>query len=78
MTSVILIALLAFAVNIPFGYLRNRSRKFSFHWFLYVHISIPLIVGARLLSHTDYRFIPVFILAAVAGQYLGGRLELTL
>ncbi|HMK60865.1 MAG TPA: hypothetical protein VK452_06935 [Dissulfurispiraceae bacterium] len=78
MMNVVLIALLAFAVNVPFGYLRSKSVKFSFHWFLYVHISIPVIIGARLLSHTDYRFIPVFILAALAGQYLGGRLEVYL
>jgi len=78
MTSVLLIMSLAFVLNIPFGYLRSRSRKFSARWFIYVHISIPVIIAARLLSHTDYRFIPLFILAAVAGQYIGGRMELPL
>jgi glycerol uptake facilitator-like aquaporin len=78
MVTVILIALLAFIINIPFGYLRNKSRKFSARWFLYVHLSIPLIIAARLLSHTDYRYIPIFILAAVAGQILGGRIEVNL
>ncbi len=75
MGTVILIALLAFIINIPFGYLRNKTQKFSVRWFLYVHLSIPLIIAARLLSHTDYRYIPIFILAAVAGQILGGRIE---
>jgi len=78
MVTVILIALLAFIINIPFGYLRNKSRKFSARWFLYIHLSIPLIIAARLLSHTDYRYIPIFILAAVAGQILGGRIEVNL
>jgi glycerol uptake facilitator-like aquaporin len=78
MVTVILIALLAFIINIPFGYLRNKARKFSARWFLYVHLSIPLIIAARLLSHTDYRYIPIFILAAVAGQILGGRIEVNL
>ena len=78
MGTVILIALLAFIINIPFGYLRNKTRKFSARWFLYVHLSIPLIIAARLLSHTDYRYIPIFILAAVAGQILGGRIEVNL
>jgi hypothetical protein len=45
---------------------------------MYVHISIPLIIAARILSHTDYRFIPLFILAALAGQFIGGRMELPL
>ena len=78
MGTVILIELLAFIINIPFGYLRNKTRKFSARWFLYVHLSIPLIIAARLLSHTDYRYIPIFILAAVAGQILGGRIEVNL
>jgi glycerol uptake facilitator-like aquaporin len=78
MGTVLLIALLAFIINIPFGYLRNKTRKFSARWFLYVHLSIPLIIAARLLSHTDYRYIPIFILAAVAGQILGGRIEVNL
>ena len=78
MGTVIIIALLAFIINIPFGYLRNKTQKFSARWFLYVHLSIPLIIAARLLSHTDYRYIPIFILAAVAGQILGGRIEVNL
>ena len=78
MGTVILIALLAFIINIPFGYLRNKTRKFSARWFLYVHLSIPLIIAARLLSHTDYRYIPIFILAAGAGQILGGMIEVNL
>jgi hypothetical protein len=78
MGTVLLIALLAFIINIPFGYLRNKTQKFSARWFLYVHLSIPLIIAARLLSHTDYRYIPIFILAAVAGQILGGRIEVNL
>ena len=78
MGTVLLIALLAFIINIPFGYLRNKTQKFSARWFLYVHLSIPLIIAARLLSHTDYRYIHIFILAAVAGQILGGRIEVNL
>ncbi|HTZ19135.1 MAG TPA: hypothetical protein VMB78_11935 [Dissulfurispiraceae bacterium] len=78
MITVILIMSLALLLNIPLGYLRSRSRKFSAKWFIYVHISIPLIIAARLLSHTDYRFIPLFVLAALAGQYIGGRMELPL
>jgi len=76
--AVILITLLAFAMNIPLGSLRSRTRKFSVGWFLYVHMSIPFIIVARVLSHTDFRFIPLFFPAAVAGQYLGGRMDLHL
>jgi hypothetical protein len=78
MITVLLIMLLALGLNVPLGYLRSRTRKFSARWFLFVHLSIPIIIVVRVLSHTDFRFIPLFILAAVAGQYLGGKIELHL
>jgi hypothetical protein len=78
MIAVLLIMVLALVLNIPLGYLRSQTRKFSARWFIYVHMSIPVIIVARVHSHTDFRFIPRFILAAVAGQYLGGKIELHL
>jgi hypothetical protein len=36
---------------------------------------VPIVVIARLISHTDYKFIPLFIMAAVIGQFFGGKLE---
>jgi hypothetical protein len=78
MITVLLIMLLALGLNVPLGYLRSRTRKFSARWFLFVHLSIPIIIVVRVLSQTDFRFIPLFILAAVAGQYLGGKIELHL
>jgi hypothetical protein len=78
MITILIIMLLALGLNIPLGYLRSRTRKFSVRWFVYVHASIPVIMAARIFSHTDYRLIPLFILAAVAGQYIGGRMELHL
>lgn len=68
--------MLTVIVNLPFGYFRRRSRRFSFKWFLYIHIPIPVIFLARVLSNLDFRYIPLFILAAVIGQFWGGRMEL--
>lgn len=78
MLAVLLIMLLAFAVNIPLGYLRSRSRRYSVRWYVYVHLSIPIIVLARILSQTEYKYIPLFLLSAAAGQYLGGKMEFKL
>ncbi|MCL5237901.1 MAG: hypothetical protein M1353_08650 [Nitrospirae bacterium] len=69
-----IILLLAFTVNLPFGYFRNRVKKYSLKWFMYIHIPIPFVVVARLMSHLDFRFIPLFILASIAGQLCGGRI----
>ncbi|MCL4476215.1 MAG: hypothetical protein M1508_08315 [Nitrospirae bacterium] len=62
-------------INLPFGYFRRKAKRFSFKWFLYIHIPIPFIFLARVLSHLDFRYIPLFVLAAVIGQFWGGRME---
>ncbi|GAB4489285.1 MAG: hypothetical protein OHK006_20760 [Thermodesulfovibrionales bacterium] len=73
--SVVAIVIMTFGLNLFFGYFRGRSRKYSFKWFLYIHLPIPLIVIARIAANLDYRYIPLFLAAAVAGQMLGGRME---
>lgn len=60
-------------VNIPLGALRSRQRKLSAKWFLFVHLSIPLIYFLRTTEHFGYWAIPPLIVAAVCGQILGGR-----
>lgn len=59
-------------INIPLGYLRRRSKKFSLKWALYTHLSIPLVVALRLWAGITIRAIPLFILSAVIGQFVGG------
>lgn len=66
---------LTFMLNLPFGHLRNKARKFSFRWFLYIHMPIPIIIFARVSSQLDSRFIPIFVFAAVTGQMVGGKME---
>ena len=72
--GIILVALVAFLVNLPLGHLRAGVRKFSPAWFLYVHLSIPLIILLRLSLGLGYAFIPIFIAMAVGGQIVGGRI----
>ncbi len=69
------IVILALVVNLPFGYLRQKSRKYSLKWFLYIHLPVPLIILARLISHIDFKFIPLFLAAGFVGQFCGGKLE---
>ena len=66
---------LAIIVNIPLGYFRQAVQKFSFAWYFYVHISIPLIVYLRIKSGYSWKFIPLTIGAAVIGQIIGGRVR---
>jgi hypothetical protein len=67
---------LSFMLNLPMGFLREKTRKFSISWFLCIHLSIPVIYLGRLFSGLDYRYIPIFIAAAILGQVWGGKMEL--
>jgi hypothetical protein len=67
---------LSFMLNLPLGFLRGKTKRLSISWFLLIHLSIPVIYLGRLFSGLDYRYIPIFIAAAVIGQVWGGKMEL--
>lgn len=64
----------AIIINIPCGYLRQGYRKFSFMWFLLIHVSIPFIVLLRINTGTSWHYIPLTLSGAIAGQLIGGRI----
>jgi len=65
------LALLALAVNVPLGYLRRRARRYSWQWFVWIHLSIPLLATCRILSGFGWVVVPRLILATVARQVEG-------
>jgi hypothetical protein len=73
----IILAIFAFTIllNLPFGYARTKTKKYSLRWFLYIHVPVPFIFIARIISHIDMKYIPIFVFAAITGQILGGKLE---
>jgi len=73
--AVVAIFILTFILNLLFGYFRAKSRKYSLKWFVYIHLPIPVILIARITSGLDFRFVPVFVFAAVLGQIVGGRVD---
>lgn len=64
--------LLAFIVSVPCGYLRQNFKKYSFMWFLLIHLPIPFIVLLRVRAGLDWHFIPLTLGGSVAGQIVGG------
>ncbi len=62
-------------VNLPLGYLRAGTRKYTLGWFVYVHLSVPLIAFLRIESRISPWAIPAFIGCAVLGQLGGGRIR---
>jgi len=76
-TRLLWVALGVFALNLPFGYWRAGTRKFSKSWFAAVHAPVPLVVALRFLSGIGWHLssVPVLVAAFFGGQFVGGRLR---
>jgi len=73
--NVLLVAILVFLINLPFGARRGRERKYSFKWFLYIHLPIPLVVFLRIYSDIGFALYtyPILIMAFFGGQFIGRK-----
>lgn len=73
----IFVAAAVFVLNLPCGYWRAGTRKFSVAWIAAVHLPITGVVALRLLSGLGWALysFPVIIGAYFLGQFLGGRLR---
>jgi len=73
LSHILIVAFLTFLVNIPFGYWRAKTKKFSKEWFLAVHLPVPLIVLFRILFgvHLNIPTFIVFVISFFIGQRVG-------
>ncbi len=71
---VTLLALSIFAICLPFGAWRVRTKSKTFSWWLAIHVPIPLFFLLRRGLDLSFWFIAVSVAAAIAGQYAGGRI----
>jgi len=64
-------------LNLPFGFWRAGTKRFTVPWFLAIHVPVPLAVGLRLLVGVGWRLstLPLFVGAFFVGQLLGGKLR---
>ena len=64
-------------LNIPFGYWRENTKKFSLHWFLAIHLPIPFVVIMRIYSGLGFKLTSflVTLSAYLLGQFIGGKLN---
>ena len=74
---VLIVALIVFAFNFPFGYWRFKEKKLSFRWFLAIHVPIPFIVLLRIYSDIGFALYtyPVLVAAFFFGQFSGVKLQ---
>jgi hypothetical protein len=73
----LVVAVVVFVVNLPFGFWRSGTRKLSWPWFVAVHAPVPLVVLVRWASGLGFQLatFPVLVGAFFAGQLVGGRLR---
>ncbi|HUH12633.1 MAG TPA: hypothetical protein VMK65_05965, partial [Longimicrobiales bacterium] len=62
-------------VNLPFGWLREGTRRFSLAWFLAIHAPVPLVVALRMGLGVPLAWstLPLLVGAYFTGQALGAR-----
>jgi hypothetical protein len=73
----ILVAVAVFLVNLPFGYWREGTRKFSLLWFVCIHAPIPAVIGLRIVSNLGFSLhsYPILLSAYFLGQFTGSRIR---
>lgn len=72
-----LVVLAVFTLNVPFGYWRAGTRKFSWQWILAIHLPVPLVIALRILSGLGFQLwsFPIMVAAFFLGQYCGARMR---
>jgi hypothetical protein len=72
-----IVAAIVFLLNIPFGYWRAHARRFSWQWFMSIHLPIPAVIAFRIFAGLGWRFVtfPVLIGAFFIGQAAGAGMQ---
>jgi hypothetical protein len=73
----LIVAAAVLTLNLPFGFWRAGTTRFTRSWILAVHVPVPFVVALRLLSGLGWQLVtfPVLIGAFFTGQFVGGRLR---
>lgn len=69
-----MISSMALVFNLGMGLWRKTVRKYSWQWFLAIHLAVPLIFLLRTKAGLSISYIPELILFSLAGQVLGGKM----
>ncbi len=75
MLSLIELALIVLLINIPFGYWRSKSDRFSRQWMMAIHIPVPIVFLLRIISGFSWTIIPYLVLSFASGQFIGGNIR---
>ena len=67
--------LAVFLINLPFGYWRHRTARFSRQWMMAVHVPVPFVFLLRTLSGFSLTAVPLLMISFAAGQFAGGKID---
>ncbi len=75
--TILIVSVLVFILNLPFGMWRAKTKKFSWQWFLSVHIPIPFVIALRFLFHLGFKWwtYPFLVAAFFLGQFAGKKIS---
>ena len=69
------ITLLIMLVNLPFGYIRSKSAKFSRKKGRCIYIPILISIALRKILSLNYNILPFMVAGTIAGQILGANIK---
>jgi len=71
--NLVLISLIIFFFNIPFGYWRANVKRFSLQWALSIHLPIPIVILLRIYGGIGFALYtyPILVGAFFGGQFIG-------
>jgi hypothetical protein len=74
---IIVVAATTFLVNLPMGYWRQGTRKFSWQWFVAIHAMVPVIILMRRMMDVGFVWwsFLITIPCYFGGQFVGARLR---
>lgn len=77
MPTIWIVASASVLINLPFGFWRAGTERFTVPWFVAVHAPVPVVVGVRIILGLRWQpaILPVLIGASFTGQFLGGSLR---
>jgi len=76
LSTLLLIGGITFLFNIPFGYWRANTKRYSIQWYLAIHLPVPLVVALRIFTGIGFHWSTYVVLVAAYffGQFLGGKI----
>jgi hypothetical protein len=74
--NLLIVAVIVVLLNLPFGFWRAGVKKFSWQWFVAIHLPVPIVIAIRIFSGLGFALVsyPVLIGAFFLGQFIGARI----